>query len=293
MTVRTAVIPAAGLGTRFLPATKSVPKEMLAIVDTPVIQYVVEEAASSGIDHVVVITSQTKRAIEDHFDVHQELEQRLETMGRTDDLALVRRPTELASMTYVRQGQPKGNGHAVLCARAAVGDHPFAMIWGDDIVDAEVPCIRQLIDVYEQFGGAVTGVMEVADSDVSKYGIVDPEPITDRLSRVRAFVEKPPLEQAPSNLAQVHAWILPPRIFEVLEHTAPGKDGEIWLADAIDQLISEEPVYAYRFEGRRYDAGNKLEFLQANIDFALRRPDLGPGLRAYMESVLGRAGSRT
>jgi UTP--glucose-1-phosphate uridylyltransferase len=167
------------------------------------------------------------------------------------------------------------------------------MIWGDDIVDAAVPCIRQLVEVYEQFGGAVTAVMEVADADVSKYGIVDPEPITDRLSRVRGFVEKPPLASAPSNLAQVHAWILPPRIFDILEHTAPGKDGEIWLADAIDQLISEEPVYAYRFEGRRYDAGNKLELLQANIDFALRRPDLAPGLRAYMKSVLSRAASRT
>jgi UTP--glucose-1-phosphate uridylyltransferase len=292
MTVRTAVIPAAGLGTRFLPATKAIPKEMLPIVDTPVIQYVVEEAASSGIEHVVIVTSQTKRAIEDHFDRHVELEERLESLGRVEDLETVRRPTNLASFTFVRQGEPKGNGHAVWCARHAVGNEPFAMIWGDDIVDSAVPCIRQMIDVYERHGGAVTAVMEVPDADVPKYGIVGGEAVADRVYRVRSIVEKPPRNRAPSNLAQVHAWILPPRIFDILDETPPGKDGEIWLADAVARLIDEEPVFAYRFEGRRYDAGNKLEFLQATIDFALRRADLAAGLRDYLGTLLAPSAAR-
>jgi UTP--glucose-1-phosphate uridylyltransferase len=286
MRVRKAVIPAAGLGTRFLPATKAIPKEMLPIVDKPVIQYVVEEAVASGIQHVVVITGQAKRAIEDHFDTHFELETRLAGLGRKDDLDVVQQLATLADFAYVRQAQPHGNGHAVLCARSVVGNEPFAMIWGDDIVDADVPCTRQLIDAYERYGGAVAAVMRVPQSDVSKYGIIDPEPIGDRVYRIRRIVEKPPVEAAPSNLATVHAWILPPRIFAILAETPPGKDGEVWLVDAIETLLQEEPVFAVEFEGKRYDAGNKLEFLQATIDFALRRPDLGPGLRAYLKSVL-------
>jgi UTP--glucose-1-phosphate uridylyltransferase len=214
------------------------------------------------------------------------LEQRLEAAGRIDDLNTVRRPTELASFAFVRQSQPRGNGHAVLCARAVVGNEPFAMIWGDDVVDADPPCVKQMIDAYEQYGGAITGVMRVADADVPKYGVIDAEPVGDRVYRVRGIVEKPSLESAPSNLAAVHAWILPPRIFEILANTPPGKDGEIWLVDAIATLITEEPVYALEFTGRRYDAGNKLEFLQASIDFALQRPDLGPSLRTYMERKL-------
>jgi len=198
----------------------------------------------------------------------------------------VRKPAELAQFSYVRQGQPRGNGHAVLCARAVVGDEPFAMIWGDDIVDAPVPCLRQMIDVYQRHGGAVAGVMRVADEDVSRYGVIEAEPLEERVYRIRGIVEKPSLDSAPSNLATVHAWILPPRIFELLADTPPGKDGEIWLVDAVVRLLHEQPVFALEFEGRRYDAGNKLEYLQATIDFALRRPDLGPGLRRYLERVV-------
>lgn len=285
MHVRKAVIPAAGLGTRFLPATKALPKEMLPIVDKPVIQYVVEEAVQSGITQIVVITSQSKRAIEDHFDINLELEARLAAMKRTDDLALVQGLAELADFAYVRQRQPKGNGHAVLCARSVVGNEPFAMIWGDDIVDADPPCLRQMLDIYERYGGAVAAVMRVPDADVPRYGIIDGEQVAERVYRVRSIVEKPSLDQAPSNLAAVHAWILPPRTFELLEATPPGRDGEIWLVDAIASLIREEPVYALEFVGRRYDAGNRLEYLQATIDFALRRPDLAGGLRGYLAKL--------
>jgi UTP--glucose-1-phosphate uridylyltransferase len=286
--VRKAVIPAAGLGSRFLPATKAVPKEMLPIVDRPIIQYIVEEAVASGIEHITIITAQGKRAIEDHFDAQFEIETRLAQDNRKEDLASVRAPTELAEFTFVRQGGPKGNGHAVLCARAAVGNESFAMIWGDDIVHAEVPCIAQLIEVYERYGGSVAAVMQVPDDQISSYGIIDGERVGDRVYRLRGIVEKPPRDQAPSNLAAVHAWILTPRIFEILAHTSPGKGGEIWLVDAIAELMHEEPVYAYEFEGRRYDVGSKLGLIEASIDFALRRPDLAPSLRAYMEAALWR-----
>jgi UTP--glucose-1-phosphate uridylyltransferase len=286
MNVRKAVIPAAGLGTRFLPATKALPKEMLPIVDKPVIQYVVEEAVASGINQVVVITSQSKRAMEDHFDANLELESRLAESGRQDDLEMIRRVSDMAEFAYVRQKHPQGNGHAVLCARSVVGNEPFAMIWGDDIVDANPPCVRQMIDVYEKYGGAVAAVMRVPDPDVPKYGVIEADQIEDHVHRLKSIVEKPPLSAAPSNLAAVHAWILPPRIFEILAETPAGKDGEIWLVDAIATLIQEEPVYALEFAGKRYDAGNKLEYLQASIDFALRRPDLADGLRTYMRSVI-------
>jgi UTP--glucose-1-phosphate uridylyltransferase len=286
MNVRKAVIPAAGLGTRFLPATKALPKEMLPIVDKPVIQYVVEEAVESGITQVVVITSQSKRAMEDHFDANVELEARLASMGRDEDLAMIQRVSDMAEFAYVRQKHPQGNGHAVLCAWPVVGDEPFAMIWGDDIVAADPPCLRQMIDAYERHGGAVAAVMRVPDADVPKYGVIDGEQVSDRVYRLRSIVEKPPLNQAPSNLATVHAWILPPRIFPLLAATPPGKDGEIWLVDAIAALIKEQPIFALEFEGRRYDAGNKLEYLQASIDFALQRPDLAESLRAYLADIV-------
>ncbi len=286
MTIRKAVIPAAGLGTRFLPATKAVPKEMLPILDRPVIQYVVEEAVASGIHQIVVVTGQAKRAIEDHFDSSPELESRLEAAGRHEDLQAVRALSEMAEFAFVRQSRPKGNGHAVLCARVAVGDEPFAMVWGDDIVEADVPCLRQLLEVHERYGGAVAAVMPVARADIPKYGVIDAERIADRVYRVRGIVEKPSTQTAPSNLATVHAWILPGRIFEILEQTPPGKDGEIWLVDAIGTLLEEQPVHALEFQGRRFDTGNKLEFLQACINFALRRPDLGPPLRRYLEAAL-------
>src|SRR5437870_6129264 len=272
--VRKAVIPAAGLGSRFLPATKAIPKEMLPIVDRPVIQYIVEEAVASGIEHVTIITAQSKRAIEDHFDTQFELETRLAQDNRNADLESIRAPAALADFTFVRQAAPKGNGHAVLCARSAVGNEPFAMIWGDDLVDAEKPCIAQMIEVYERYGGSVAAVMQVPDEQVSSYGIIDGERVEDRVYRLRGIVEKPARNEAPSNLAAVHAWILTPRIFEILAHTPPGKGGEIWLVDAIAELMREEPVYAYEFEGKRYDVGNKLGLIEASIDFALRRPEL-------------------
>src|SRR3954471_7121591 len=215
MPVRKAVIPAAGLGTRFLPATKALPKEMLPIVDKPVIQYIIEDAVASGIDHVVVVTAASKRAIEDHFDVHYELEMRLEAAGKFEDLQQIRRLAEMAEFSYVRQGEPKGNGHAVLCARAPVGNEPFAMIYGDDMVVADVPCVQQMIEVYDRYGGAVAAVMPVAQRDVAKYGVIDPESVADRVYRVKGIIEKPAPDRAPSNLASVHAWILPPRIFEL------------------------------------------------------------------------------
>jgi len=285
MPVRKAVIPAAGLGTRFLPATKALPKEMLPIVDKPVIQYIIEDAVAAGIDHVVIVTASSKRAIEDHFDVHYELEMRLEAAGRFEDLQQIRRLAEMAEFSYVRQGEPKGNGHAVLCARAPVGNEPFAMIYGDDMVVADVPCVQQMIEVYDKYGGAVAAVMPVAQRDVAKYGVIDPEPVADRVYRVKGIIEKPAPDRAPSNLASVHAWILPPRIFELLAETEPGQGGEIWLVDAIRRLIEEEPVYALEFEGKRYDAGNKLEFLQATIDLALRRDDLRDDLLDYLRSL--------
>jgi UTP--glucose-1-phosphate uridylyltransferase len=286
MPVRKAVIPAAGLGTRFLPATKALPKEMMPIVDKPVIQYQVEAAVASGIRQITIVTASSKRAMEDHFDTHFELETRLQALGRTAEVEALRALTGLAELVYVRQGEPKGNGHAVLCARPSVGDEPFAMIWGDDVVDAEVPVVKQMIDVYDRYGGAVAAVMRVSDEDVPKYGIVDPdEQLSERVYRIKGVVEKPPKDRAPSNLAGVHAWILPPRIFELLSGTGAGKDGEIWLVDAVLELIKEEPVYALEFEGRRYDAGNKLEYLQAMVDFALKREDLGPGFRKYLKSL--------
>jgi UTP--glucose-1-phosphate uridylyltransferase len=286
MKVRKAVIPAAGLGTRFLPATKALPKEMLPIVDKPVIQYVVEECVGAGVTQICIITSQSKRAMEDHFDSNLELEQRLEASGRHEDLAMIQHVSDMAQFAYVRQKHPQGNGHAVLCAWPVIGDEPFAMIWGDDIVAADPPCIQQMIDVYERHGGAVGAVMRVADTDISKYGVIDADPVEDRVYRLKSIVEKPPRDKAPSNLAAVHAWVLPPRIFPILASTPPGKDGEIWLVDAISTLINEEPVYALEFTGKRYDAGNKLEYLEATIDFAMQRPDLREGLQAHMRSIL-------
>lgn len=286
MTIRKAVIPVAGLGTRFLPATKAVPKELIPIVDKPIIQYVVEEAVSSGIEQIVLVTSQGKRAIEDYFDRHLELERRLEELGRSDDLELVRRPSQLAEFVFVRQAEPKGNGHAVLCARAAVGDEPFALIWGDDIIDATVPCLRQMMDVHHRYGGAVAAAMRIDPDQASSYGVVDGERVEDRVYRVRRMVEKPTPGAAPSNLAVVHAWVLPPRIFPILAATPPGRNGEIWLVDAIGTLLEEMPIYALEFEGHFYDTGSRLELLQASIDFALRRPDLAPALRQYLRGVM-------
>lgn len=283
--VRKAVIPAAGLGTRFLPATKALPKEMLPLVDTPVIQYIVEDAVRAGISQVVIVTGQSKRAIEDHFDYPFELAYRLQQQNKTQELRDVERISELADFVYVRQKQPLGNGHAVLVAKEVVGGEPFAVLWGDDLVVAEVPLVRQMMDVYERYGASVLAVMRVPKENTSKYGVIAGKKVDDRIYEVSDLVEKPPVDEAPSDLAVVTGYILTPEIFEELEKTQAGKGGEIWLSDAIRGLMKRQKVYALEFEGRRYDAGNKLEFLQATVDFALERDDLRDDFRAYLKSL--------
>jgi len=285
--VRKAVIPAAGLGTRFLPASKAVPKEMLPIVDKPVIQYIVEGAVASGIEEVVLVTASAKRAIEDHFDRFFELEYRLEAAGKHDLLEESRRPADLARFVTVRQGSPLGNGHAVLLAKEVVGDEPFAMLWGDDVVLGDPPFVQQLIDAHERTGGSVVGVIAVPPDEAMKYGVVEvAERIDDRLVRCSRIVEKPPRDKVPSNLAAVAGYVLTPDIFEYLEQTDVGQGGEIWLADGVQKIAAKGNLYALEFSGRRYDAGNKLEYLQATVDLALERPDLGPAFRAYLEAKL-------
>ena len=285
--VRIAVIPAAGLGTRFLPATKAQPKEMLPIVDKPCIQYIIEEAIDSGIEDILIITGRNKRAIEDHFDRAVELELTLKAQGKYDLLGLVQ---ELSRVTihYVRQKEPKGLGHAVLCAKHFVGDEPFAVLLGDDIMDAEVPVLKQLMDVYEDCGGSVLGVQEVPREKVSSYGVVKPVPVKDHLWRAEDLVEKPSLEEAPSRLAVLGRYIITPEIFEILEHTEPGRGGEIQLTDALKKLAERQPVYAYEFEGRRYDSGDKQGFLEATVDFALKRPELRDQFLRYLMKTVGR-----
>ena len=285
--VRKAVIPAAGLGTRFLPASKAVPKEMLTIVDKPVIQYIVEGAVASGIEEVVLVTAASKRAIEDHFDRAFELEYRLQAAGKTDLLAETRRPAEMAKFVSVRQGEPLGNGHAVLLAKEVVGDEPFAMLWGDDMVLGEPPFVQQLIDAHERTGGSVVAVMSVPPEEAVKYGVIEiAERLDDRLVRAASIVEKPSRDRIPSNLASVAGYLLTPDIFDYLEQTSAGQGGEIWLADGVQKIAQKGNLFALEFTGRRYDAGNKLEFLQATFDLALERPDLGPAFRAYVEQAL-------
>jgi UTP--glucose-1-phosphate uridylyltransferase len=285
--VRKAVIPAAGLGTRFLPASKAVPKEMLPVVDKPVIQYIVEGAVASGIEEVVLVTASAKRSIEDHFDRFFELEYRLEAAGKLDLLEETRRVAEMAKFIMVRQGAPLGNGHAVLLAKEVVGDEPFAMLWGDDVVIGDPPFVRQLIEAHERTGASVVGVMAVPPEEAIKYGVIEvAERLDDRLVRASRIVEKPPRDAVPSNLAAVAGYVLTPDIFEYLEQTSVGQGGEIWLADGVQKIAAQGRLYALEFQGRRYDAGNKLEFLQATIDIALERPDLGPPLRAYLEEKL-------
>ena len=280
--VRTAVIPAAGLGTRMLPATKAVPKEMIPIVDKPVIQYVVEEAVASGIEHIVIVTSAAKRAIEDHFDYFYEMDKRLRAAGKTAEADALRDISDMASFTYVRQAEPLGNGHAVLCAREVVGNQPFAVLWGDDIVLGDPPCTRELIEVYERYGASVCAVMEVAEADVSKYGVIAGEAVDERAYKVSELIEKPPRERAPSRLATVKGYVLTSETFDILAETQAGQGGEIWLADALNVLAQRGRLYASTFSGKRYDAGNQLQILQATIDVALARDGLGTEIRDYM-----------
>ncbi|WP_413782532.1 UTP--glucose-1-phosphate uridylyltransferase GalU [Anaeroselena agilis] len=279
--IRKAVIPAAGLGTRFLPATKAQPKEMLPIVDKPAIQYIIEEAIQSGIEEILIITGRNKRAIEDHFDRAVELELTLKAQGKYDLLGLVE---EISNVTihYVRQKEPRGLGHAVLCAKQFVGPEPFAVLLGDDIIDAAVPCLKQLLDVYEDHPGTILGVQEVPQDRVSSYGIVKPVPVGENLWKAADLVEKPPQAEAPSRLAVLGRYIIEPEVFPILETTPPGRGGEIQLTDALRVLAASRPVYAYHFDGRRYDVGDKQGYLEATIEFALKRPDLRDQFLQYL-----------
>jgi len=285
--VRKAVIPAAGLGTRFLPATKAQPKEMLPIVDIPTIQYIVEEAINSGIEDILIITGRNKKSIEDHFDKSYELETELEKGGKEEFLKLCQDISSLANIHYVRQKEAKGLGHAIHCAKSFVGDEPFAVLLGDDIVySAEKPCLKQMIDIYDKYQASVLGVQTVPHDQVSKYGIVDGENIGDRLFSVGGLVEKPKAEEAPTDVAILGRYIITPEIFDYLEKTAPGAGGEIQLTDALKMLAQDKSMYAYDFIGTRYDVGDKLGFLKATVEYALRRDDLKDNFMEYLKTVV-------
>jgi UTP--glucose-1-phosphate uridylyltransferase len=285
--VRKAIIPAAGLGTRFLPATKAMPKEMLPIVDKPTIQYIVEEAVQSGIEDIIIVTGKGKRAIEDHFDHAFELEQSLIQKGKTDLLEKVQYSSNMVDIHYIRQKEPKGLGHAIWCARKFIGDEPFAVLLGDDIVEAEKPCLRQLIEQYEETGDSVIGVQTVPDAETHRYGIVDPITKIGRRYSVNKFVEKPEQRTAPSNLAIMGRYVLTPEIFMFLEQQEIGAGGEIQLTDAIQRLNEIQRVFAYDFEGTRYDVGEKMGFVKTTLEFALKNPELRDELLEYLDSLLG------
>ncbi len=284
--IRKGVIPAAGLGTRFLPVTKSVPKELLPIVDTPTIQYIVEEAVSSGIEEVILITARGKGSIEDHFDVSVELEETLKKQKKKDLLRMVRDLSEMVRVVAIRQKEPKGLGHAVLCAREAVGEEPFAVLLGDDIVDADPPCLAQMIEVARQRGGGVIALQRVPETEAHLYGIIRGEAVGERVYKITELVEKPPAGQAPSNLAVIGRYILPPDIFPLIESAPPGKGGEIQLTDALQALARRMPLYGYEFMGDRYDAGDKVGYLEANLAFALKRPEMAEKLREFISNIL-------
>jgi UTP--glucose-1-phosphate uridylyltransferase len=289
--VRKAVLPVAGLGTRFLPATKAIPKEMLPIVDIPTIQLIVEECAASGIEEVVLVTARGKSAIEDHFDRAAELESALLQRKKTSDLELVRRPAALARFVSVRQDEPKGLGHAVLCAKAAVGDEPFAVVLGDDLLDARVPGVRQAIDVYERWGTGVVGVKEVPAGQEHLYGIIEGALVADREWKLRRLIEKPPAGTAPSRLAVVGRYVLPAEIFEILEQTPPGRGGEIQLTDGLATLCQRRGLHAVELEGQRFDAGDRAGYVLAVVHYALRRKDIGADVRAGLERLLAEVAS--
>jgi len=288
--VRKAVFPAAGLGTRFLPATKAQPKEMLPIVDKPIIQYGVEEALQSGIQNIIIVTGRGKSAIEDHFDVSFELEYLLESRQKTDLLKIVHSISDMINVSYIRQKEALGLGHAVLRAAELVGDEPFSVVLADDVIEAETPCLKQLLDIYSFFCSPVLAVMEVPPENISSYGCIDGEPVhhngsNDRVYRIRDLVEKPKPSEAPSNLAIIGRYVLLPEIFDSLQAINPGSGGEIQLTDALRHLLRNRPLYAYRFDGTRYDAGDKLGFLKATVEYALRRHDLGGPFREYLKGL--------
>jgi UTP--glucose-1-phosphate uridylyltransferase len=283
--VRKAVFPAAGLGTRFLPATKAQPKEMLPLVDKPIIQYGVEEALASGVDNIILVTGRGKNAIEDHFDVSVELETFLEARGKTELLAEIRKISNLINFSYVRQGEPLGLGHAVLVTRTLVGQEPFAVILGDDVIDARPPALKQMIDVFEELDGPVLAIEEVPKQDVSAYGIIDADEVRPGVYRIRDLVEKPPRDEAPSDLAIIGRYILTPDIFPALEATQSDRTGEIQLTNGLRHLLKSRPIFACRVDGVRHDTGNKLGFLKAVVYFALRRQDLGNAFREYLKGI--------
>ena len=287
MKVRKAVFPAAGLGTRFLPATKAQPKEMLPLVDKPIIQYGVEEALASGCDQIIIVTGRGKSAIEDHFDVSYELEKMLEERGKTELLSIVRHISDMIHVAYVRQKEANGLGHAVFVARELVGNEPFAVLLADDVIDADVPCLKQMIDVYNETKSSVIAIMEVDKKAISSYGAIAGKPVSgnNRIFDVQGLVEKPRAEEAPSNLAVIGRYVLTPRIFEMLAETPLGTGGELQLTDGMRQLLKHEKIYGYRFEGRRHDTGDKLGFLKATVEFALKRDDLGGPFREWLESL--------
>jgi UTP--glucose-1-phosphate uridylyltransferase len=285
--VRKAVFPAGGLGTRFLPATKVVPKEMLALVDKPIIQYGVEEALASGIEHIIFVTGRGKGAMEDHFDISFELDATLERKGKKELLDLSRKVSGMARISYVRQKEPLGLGHAVLCAKELVGDEPFAVLLPDDVIDAETPCIRQMIEVFDEKGGSVLATMTIEGAAISAYGVLagSQDANNPRMYNCAGMVEKPRLEDAPSKQAIIGRYILTPAIFETLEKTPPGAGGEIQLTDGILALLKQEKVYGYTFEGKRFDAGDKFGMLQATVEFALKRPEFGAKFREYLKGL--------
>jgi UTP--glucose-1-phosphate uridylyltransferase len=284
MRVRKAIIPAAGLGTRFLPATKAMPKEMLPIVDKPTIQYIVEEAVASGIEDIIIVTGKGKRAIEDHFDNSFELEFNLKEKGKFTLLEEVQKSSRMVDIHYIRQKEPKGLGHAIWCARKFIGDEPFAVLLGDDIVHAEKPCLQQMIEMYNRYKASIIGVQPVPEREVSRYGIVDGQMLGYRLYNVNSLVEKPKMEEAPSNLAILGRYILTPKVFELLETQKPGAGGEIQLTDALSQLNRHEVIYAYEFEGKRYDVGEKMGFIKTTIEFALQHEELRAQVLQYLEN---------
>jgi UTP--glucose-1-phosphate uridylyltransferase len=287
MKVRKAVFPAAGLGTRFLPATKAQPKEMLPIVDKPIIQYGVEEALAAGCDQIIIITGRGKSAIEDHFDVSYELEKMLEERKKTELLTIVRQISDMIHVAYVRQKEAMGLGHAVLMARELVGNEPFAVLLADDVIDANPPCLKQMIDQFEHTQSSIIATQQVEGPAISSYGVLDAKPVSgnDRLYQVHNMVEKPRMEEAPSNLAIIGRYILTPRIFEVLDRTPLGTGGELQLTDAMRLLLKQEKIFGYRYEGKRHDAGDKLGFLKATVEFALKRQELGPQFREYLKGL--------
>ncbi|MEO8725950.1 MAG: UTP--glucose-1-phosphate uridylyltransferase GalU [Acidobacteriaceae bacterium] len=287
MKVRKVVFPAAGLGTRFLPATKAMPKEMLPIVDKPLIQYGVEEALAAGCDQIIIVTGRGKTSIEDHFDHSYELEKMLEAKAKHELLGIVRQISDMIHVAYVRQKEAMGLGHAVLMAREMVGNEPFAVLLADDLIDSEKPCLRQMIEAYEETGSSILATMEVNGPAISSYGVIDAQAVNgnDRLFKVKDMVEKPKRDEAPSNLAIIGRYILTPAIFEALDKTPLGAAGELQLTDGIKRLLQSEAVYGYKFEGKRHDAGDKLGFLEATVEYALKRGDLGPEFREYLKGL--------